>query len=48
MQKFAVCLRLNLFSNFGHFIGPFNPVVYSYFKNKIKFKIGLKLMLPGM
>ena len=42
-QKFAVRLRLNFFSNFGHLFGPFNPVFYFHFKNLNFFEIGLKL-----
>ena len=43
-KSFAVRWRSNFFTNFGHFLGSFNPVFYSYFKNIGNFKIGPKLI----
>ena len=43
MQKFEVRSRSNFLSNFGDFIGPFNPVFHPHFKNINFFEIGPKL-----
>ena len=45
MQKIEVRSRSNFFSNFGDFIGPFNPVFHFHFKNINFFEIGPKLTL---
>jgi len=47
-EFFCSTLALEFFSNFGHFIDPFNPVFYFHFKNIKIFKIGSKSMfLPS-
>ena len=38
VQKFEVRSRSNFFSNFGYFIGPFDPIFHFHFKNIIFLK----------